>query len=395
MLVAERQSVQSLRTRAQVVVNGRFRTQNVTGVQRYAAEIVARLSDEAEVLVPLSGKGAAGHLWEQTLLPWNCEGRLLWSPNACGPLLYRRQVVTFHDLFPIENPEWYSTVYARWYGLAMRRLAAGAMHLIAVSEYTKSRLVKVLGCSPENVTVIPNGCHVGQRAHEDQIGEAAAGLKLPGRRYVLSLGSLERRKNVPALLQAWSEIQAQLPSDLWLVIAGSQPDAAVYGELGSCLSPTRVFYTGYVPEQFLSGLYSGAELFVFPSLAEGFGLPLLEAMACGVRCLSSSSTSLPEVGGEAVRYFDPACPGDLARALGAMLLPESPAWEAGGYRPSVAQARRFSWDAAASKTRQVIETHAEAALQFPQKFPRHLHESPRRPITTQRRSSPGGARTRA
>ena len=141
MLLEDTQSVRPLRTKAPVVVNGRFRTQNITGVQRYAAEIVARLSEEAEVLVPLSGKGAAGHLWEQTLLPWSCEGRLLWSPNACGPLLYRRQVVTFHDLFPIENPECYSTLYARWYGLAMRRLAAGAMHLIAVSEYTKTRMV--------------------------------------------------------------------------------------------------------------------------------------------------------------------------------------------------------------------------------------------------------------
>ena len=190
-------------------------------------------------------------------------------------------------------------------------------------------------------------------------------MKLPSRRYVLSLGSLERRKNIGALLEAWSEVQAQLPSDVWLVLAGSRPDPAVYGEWGNRLNPPRVFYTGYVPEQFLPGLYSGAELFVFPSLAEGFGLPLLEAMTCGVRCLSSWSTSLPEVGGDAVRYFDPTCPGDLARALSDMLPPAAPVADGHGYRPSLAQARRFSWDVSASKTRQVIETHAEALLQFP------------------------------
>ncbi len=366
MLVAQRQSAGPLRARTPVVVNGRFRTQTVTGVQRYAAEIVARLSEDAEVLVPLSGKGARGHLWEQTVLPWNCEGRLLWNPNACGPLMYNRQIVTFHDLFPVEHPEWYSRAYAQWYGLAMRRLACQAMHLIAVSEYTKSRLVKVLGCPPDNITVIHNGCHVGQRAGEEQIREAAATLKLPaGRRYVLSLGSLERRKNIAVLLRAWAEIQAELPGDLWLVLAGSRPDPAVYGDQGRSLDPPRVFYTGYVPEQHLCGLYSGAELFVFPSQAEGFGLPLLEAMACGVRCLSSSSTSLPEVGGDAVRYFDPACHDDLARVLREALVSRHKAPEAAGYKPSLDQARRFSWDAAASKTRHVLETHAEALLRYP------------------------------
>lgn len=365
MLTAQTQFVRPSVARASMVVNGRFRTQTVTGVQRYAAEIVARLSDDAEVLVPLSGRGAAGHLWEQTLLPWSCEGRLLWNPNACGPLLYSRQVVTFHDLFPVENPEWYSAAYARWYGLAMRRLAASAMHLIAVSEYTKSRLVKVLGCSPDNVTVIHNGCHVRGRADAEQIAAAGAALKLPGRRYVLSLGSLERRKNIPALLRAWAEVQAQLPSDLWLVLAGRQPDAAVYGQQEQTPNPPRVFYTGYVPEPYLSGLYSGAELFVFPSLAEGFGLPLLEAMACGVRCLSSRGTSLPEVGGAAVRYFDPALPGDLARMLCQMLGCQPPPTEAAGYEPSLEQARRFPWDTAASRTRKVLETHTEALRAFP------------------------------
>ncbi len=340
-----------------IVVNGRFQTQTVTGVQRYAAEIVARLSDEAEVLVPMSGRGAVGHLWEQTVLPWRCEGRLLWNPNACGPWTYRRQVVTFHDLFPVEHPEWYSTAYAQWYGFAMRRLAKQAVHLIAVSEYTKKRLVTVLGCAPGDVTVIPNGCHVGKRAGQDEVAAAAAGLKLPSRRYVLSLGSLEARKNIGALLQAWAALQAELPADLWLVLAGAPPDPTVYGAQSSARDIPRVHYTGYVPEHFLSGLYSGAELFVFPSLAEGFGLPLLEAMACGVRCLSSCTTSLPEVGGTAARYFNPEQPGDLQYALREMLRDESPA---GSFQPSLEQASRFSWDAAAASTRFVLEAQAQA-----------------------------------
>ena len=346
--------------KAPVVVNGRYCTQRVTGVQRYATELVSRLEGEIDLRIPRSGRGPAGHLWEQTMLPWCCEGRLLWSPNACGPLAYARQVVTFHDLFPIEHPEWYSPAYARWYGIAMRQLAGRAMHLIAVSEYTKSRMVKLLGRAPDEITVIHNGCHVGKCAGKEEIDAAAAALHLPTRRYVLSLCSLERRKNMDLLLAAWVEAQRQLPEDLWLVLAGARPDAAVYGEQGRHAADLpRVFHTGYVPEPYLSGLYSGASLFVVPSLAEGFGLPLLEAMACGVRCLASSATSLPEVGGEAVRYFDPHDPGELARALvECASLPTV----SGGYEPSLQQARRFSWDTAAVRTNQVLQRTAQTVM---------------------------------
>jgi hypothetical protein len=131
---------------ATLVVNGRYRVHRITGVQRYAHEIVSRLGGEVDLCAPQSAKGIAGHLWEQSVLPLACKGRLLWSPCGSGPLGYGRQVVTFHDLFPVEHPEWYGVAYSRWYGVAMRRLAARAIHLIAVSEYTKSRLVTTFWC---------------------------------------------------------------------------------------------------------------------------------------------------------------------------------------------------------------------------------------------------------
>jgi glycosyltransferase involved in cell wall biosynthesis len=349
-------------TQASVVVNGRYRVHRITGVQRYAHEIVSRLEGEVELCAPQSAKGAVGHLWEQTMLPWACQGRLLWSPCGSGPLAYGRHVVTFHDLFPIEHPEWYGAAYAKWYDFAMRRLAARATHLIAVSEYTKSRIVKLLGTDPSQVTVIHNGCHTRGRSGAGQIHQAKQALKLPTDRYVLSLSSLESRKNLPAILEAWSIIHRQLSPDIWLVLAGPKADEAVYGKQQTAANLPRVLFTGYVPEEHLAGLYSGASLFVFPSLAEGFGLPLLEAMACGVRSIASRTSSLPEVGGDVVDYIDPHSPAELAHAMLKQLQSHHSAPPP--FIPAIERAKRFTWDSAAAKTREVL-TAALAANSEP------------------------------
>lgn len=335
-----------------IVVNGRYSLQRVTGVQRYAHEIVNRLQGPMEFLAPRSGKGALGHLWEQTKLPYSSRGRLLWSPCGSGPGSYPRHLVTFHDLFPVEHPEWYGSAYGNWHGRSMRRLVAGAVHLIAVSEYTKSRLVKVLGRSPEDITVIHNGCSMKGPADANAIDAAIHTLKIPTRRYVLSLSSLESRKNIKSVLQSWATIHQQLSADTWLVLAG-KADEAVYARQNLNLDMPRVMTTGYVPEEHLAGLYSGASLFVFPSLAEGFGLPLLEAMACGARCITSRTSSLPEVGGDVVDYVDPLDVAELTRAMlrhlsGTADLPVP-------FRPAMERAQRFTWDLASDKTTAVID----------------------------------------
>jgi glycosyltransferase involved in cell wall biosynthesis len=342
----------------QVVVNGRFRVHRITGVQRYAHEIVARLGHNVEVIAPQSARGAVGHLWEQTILPLVVGGRLLWNPCGSGPLNYGKQIVTFHDLFPIEFPEWYSSAYAQWYSFVMRRLASRSLHLISVSHYTKARLVKALECDPEKITVIHNGLSDScRRTGQTEMDIARTTIGIPSRRYLLSLSSLESRKNLRGILEAWSLIYAKLPTDVWLVLAGPKADASVYGEQALMVDLPRVFFTGFVAEDQLAGLYSGASLFLFPSLAEGFGLPLLEAMACGVRCITSNTTSLPEVGGDVVRYVDPLNPNELADAILAEM--KTHAIDAIPYLPAIERARQFTWDDAASKTRSVLSRAAE------------------------------------
>ena len=340
-----------------VAVNGRYRLHRITGVQRCAHELVSRLKPllgpKIDVLAPKSAKGPAGHLWEQTALAIASRGRLLWSPCGTGPVYYGRQVVTFHDLFPLEHPEWYSSAYAKWYRTLLPRIANGSVHLIAVSEYTKSRLVKLLGRNPDDITVIPNGLTTGcTRVGADRIAAAARALHLPSRRYVLSLSSLEKRKNLRTTLKAWAHVHSELPQDTWLILAGPEADTTVYGSQQLPIDLPRVYFTGYVPEEHLAGLYSGASVFVYPSLAEGFGLPLLEAMACGLRSITSNNSSLPEVGGDAVRYVDAL---DEV-ALGEAMRRELAACDGLPYVPAIERATRFSWDHAATQTWALLQT---------------------------------------
>ena len=349
---------------APFVINARFLAHRVTGVQRYAREIASRLPGSPALLAPENGKGLRGHLWEQATLPRLAAGRLLWSPSGAGPAMYGPQVVTFHDLFPIEHPEWYGAAFGRWYDFLFRRLSREAVHLVAVSDYTKSRLVKLLGVDPDRVTVVHNAVSPSLRLTTPvEAARAAAALALPSRRYLLSVSSLETRKNLRTVLEAWREAQRSLPDAVWLVLAGPQADAQVFGKQTLPAIPARVHFTGYVPEEHLAGLYSGASLFLYPSLAEGFGLPLLEAMNCGLQAITSNTSSLPEVGGEAAVYIDPLDAGALARAVLAHLPRECAAVRP--HEPSLTQASRFSWDDAAARTCDVLLQAAEAVRTRP------------------------------
>ncbi len=338
-----------------IYANGRFRAQKVTGVQRYAHEIIARLSPKIQVCQPRQFvKGWQSHLWEQTVLPMQSRGGLLWSPCAAGPLGAARHVVTFHDLFPIDSAEWYQKKYAMWRKITLSTLARTAEHLIAVSEYTKQRLVAHFQVAPSKVTVIHNGLDrkVFRPASAEERAAAAEALQLPSDRYLLCLGSLEPRKNLKRTLEAWNSVLGDLPSDLWIVIAGSK-DASVFEDAGLGKLPPKVHFTGYVPETHLSGLYSGSCGFLFPSLGEGFGLPPLEAMACGVPVLTSSLTSLPEVCSNAALYVDPTNVSEIARGLRQLVM--EPAIGRSLIQLGNERVEQFSWDRAASQTLTVFQ----------------------------------------
>jgi glycosyltransferase involved in cell wall biosynthesis len=298
-----------------MVVNTRCLGTNLTGVQRYTLEILKRLSLAHLELSPhYFSRGFAGHLWEQGVLPLKLRrDQLLWSPSNCGPLALRNQVVTMHDIAPIDHPEWFTKRFALWYQMLIPRLVYRVRHIITVSEFTKNRLINALQVPAEKITVIYNG--VDSRfcpLPVEMASQSLEAMKLPSSRYVLSLCSIGQRKNIVRLLKAWEQIEGRY-KDIWLVIAGAEGSELVFEKVLHKQLPPRVHFTGHVPEEHLAALYTGAIVYVYVSLYEGFGLPPLEAMATGCPVIVSKTTALPEVCKEAAYYVAP-CDVDAKRA---------------------------------------------------------------------------------
>ncbi len=340
-------------------VNGRFRSQKLTGLQRYAHEVTARLGSAVQICQP-GGKlsGWQGHLWRADNAATSRPPKPALESLRHGAHLGISSCCSFHDIFPIDSPEWYNPVYARWHQFLMRSLAKTATHVIAVSQYTQSRLVNRLGVRPSRISVIPEGVHSAFSEVPPSAAPAARqALNLPSEKYFLSVGSLEPRKNLRRLVIAWAEVVDDLPPDLWLVVAGS--GSSIFKNDGLQVVPKRVFMTGYVPENHLHGLYSGSQAFLYPSLGEGFGLPPLEAMAAGVPVITSSLTALPEVCSSAALYVDPTNVSAIAGAI--KLLSSEVTLRLDLAERGRRRAAKFTWDKTAAQTLEVLQTLAQRA----------------------------------
>jgi glycosyltransferase involved in cell wall biosynthesis len=329
-------------------------------MQRYGIEMANRLAHGLDVLRPYTSlRGATGHLWEQTFLPAASGNRLLWSPNNTGPLAIARQICTMHDIIPVEHPEWFNARFAAWYQWLLPRLTQRVRHLIAVSEFTKQRLVECFGIRPEKITVVWNGVDEQFRprsASEIAAVREALGIRSP--RYLLSLGSLEPRKNLRRLLSAWGKLQPELPEDVSLIVVGAKGAAKVFGDASIDAIPAGVHFTGYAPQEYLPALYSGALALVYPSLYEGFGLPPLEAMACGTPVITSNTTSLPEIAGGAALLIDPQDEEAIADAILRLIVNEQ-LRHSMSVR-SLAHASKHTWARSAAQTWNVLEACCHA-----------------------------------
>ena len=326
----------------------------MTGVQRYTDELCQRLDGRIERVSPRRPMhGPMGHLWEQLLLPKLAAGRVLWSPANAGPISLERQVVTFHDIAVLDHPEWFGKRFAAWYRWLVPRLARRVKRIVAVSEFTKSRLVDSLGVDASKVAVIPNG--VDERFRQtSRVGlcELRRRLPVPRSAYVLSVGSLEPRKNLARLLEAWSRCVDSIPPSIWLVISGIKGASQVFRNTPAMSLPRRVHFTGYVPERELPALYRGALTLVYPSVYEGFGLPALEAMASGVPPIVGDNTSLPEIVSDAGLSVDPHNVGAIADAIIRMVYDVDLREELS--RRSLARSRLFDWNKTARATWNVL-----------------------------------------
>ncbi len=304
-------------------------------------------------------------LWTQAGLAWECffnPPDVLFVPAHTVPLIRRsglKTVVTIHDVGFQKFLEQYQRLWWRLYGGRISNFAAReATHVIAVSEATKGDLIEKLGVSPDKITVIYEGVDHNKfkvQSSKFKIDETRRKYGIDGN-YLLFVGTVQPRKNLVRLIKSFSMLRPRFP-ELDLVIAGKKGWLAdeIYAAPKDFGVEKRVKFLGYVSTDEVVTLLNGAKALVFPSLYEGFGLPVLEAMACGCPVVTSNISSLPEVVGEAGILVDPHSVEDVARGINQALEFSEEARQTAIER-GIRQAKKFNWQKAARETIEVFES---------------------------------------
>ena len=316
----------------------------LTGAGVYAARMLAAMAlrGEAELEVFVApGSAPALAAPGLALHPVRAAGlgrpaRIAWTHLAAGraaraagaDLLHgvhyelpRRcrlpRVVTVHDLTLVTHPEWHEASKVRYFGWAMRRAVAVAERVLCVSAATARDLGTHLGVDPGRIDVTPLGTDL-RPASEQAVAAVRRRLGLEGP-YLLGLGTLEPRKDLPALVRAFAALAGELPHTLVLAGLAGWGAGAVADAVAASGVEQRILLAGYVPEDDKAALFTGADVFAYPSHYEGFGLPVLEAMACGTPVVTTTGGSLPEVAGDAALLVEPGDAGALAVAIGKLV----------------------------------------------------------------------------
>jgi glycosyltransferase involved in cell wall biosynthesis len=295
--------------------------------------------------------------WQVPRLLRHAGAALYHSPYYLMP--YRPgvpTVFTCHDFIPLIYPEYFRASQRLFYRLTHMLALQAATMTIAVSQATQADLLRYFRVDARRIVVIPEAASAHLRPQPSAPIVAVRHKYALPENYVLYLGSNKPHKNLVRLIDAWRTVNSQFPNSNWkLVIAGHWENR--YPEAKQRVTETGleecVLFIGSVGEADLPALYSGATLFAFPSLYEGFGLPVLEAMVCGTPVISSNTSSLPEVAGEAALLVDPRNPDALAEAMSRVL--QNQELRQSMREKGLERAACFSWEHTARKTLVVYE----------------------------------------
>ncbi|WP_247600855.1 glycosyltransferase family 4 protein [Cellulomonas hominis] len=333
----------------------------VVACQRRDAAVVERLVPHAEVVAaPAATARRPGRLaWEQSGLPLlarRTRAEVLLSPHYTMPVRPGVPVVvTLHDATFFSHPELHSPMKSRFFRAATRRAVRHADALVVPSQATAREVARFTGADADRFHVAYHGVDrsVFRPAGAAERERVRATLDIGGGQYVAFLGTLEPRKNVPALVRAWVGAVEGSPEPPALVLAGGPGwDDQVGPAVDAVPEDLVVRRPGYLPLDDLPGFLAGAALVAYPSLGEGFGLPVLEAMACGAAVLTTRELSLPEVGGDAVAYCGPQ-EASIRAAIASLLGDPDRRQELA--RRGVERAATFTWSRAAAAHMEAFE----------------------------------------
>ena len=301
------------------------------------------------IVCPINAENRASrYAWEQMALPVQLARRKFDVVHSLGyviPLAARgRHVVTVHDVNYLGHKGWRTGIGRNAFRFFAERTVKKADRVIAVSEFSKSEIMRYMGVPAGKVSVVHSAGRAARPLNGTDSGDLIRSFNRP---YVMAFSALSAHKNIGRLISAFGKIASSVPHDL--VLVGHMPVKSAHrAELEAAGGDERIHFTGYVSDADVAALMQNASLFAFPSLYEGFGLPLLDAQNAGVPVVCSSAGALPEVGGDGVVLFDPLSVDDMARVLQRALLDTElrDRLVTRGYE----NAKKFSWDSTARET---------------------------------------------
>lgn len=344
-----------------IIVNARFLTQPISGVQRYAIEICLELKKISYEIVFVAPRNIlhyeiaheidvkivgslTGHLWEQIELPLYLKKQgnpLLLNLCNTAPVFYANKVVTIHDLAFERFPQTFSWRFRYAYQFAIPRIASSSRYILTDSFFSKKEISSLYSIDDEKISIVhcanSSVFREVRNTHREQ--------------YILAVSSLNYQKNFLALVKAFNKLSDRTIK-LFLVGAINN-NFADHNLLQEIESNENIQFVGRVADDELVELYSNAQCFVYPSLYEGFGIPPLEAQACGCPCVVSNAASLPEVCGDSVVYCDPYSVNDIADKISMVL--SSKVLQQELRKKGFENIKRFSWEKSARQIIQIIE----------------------------------------